>query len=162
MGRSEGSVSQLAVQMHPTAMAGAGTKWGLWQLDASSTHVQHRPIVRTEAPPAPSLPWRLEKKEENVMAHVSKLQLTWSQILVKSVWMKIFQVPATRCLATLAGTAVKVSRIHLKHVLNKIQLTKSTALAKIRQKDAKSAPAPFCVTGYLEETCAKLVWRILS
>ena len=162
MGRSGGSVSQPAVLMLPTATAGASTGWGLRGLVASSTHVQHRPIVRTEAPPAPNLPWRLEKREENAMGHVNKLQMTWKQTFVKSVWRTIFQVPATRCLATLAGTAVRESWIHLQHALKKIQFRKSIASSKSRQKDAKSAPAPCCVTGYLVETCAKLVWRILN
>ena len=102
-------MSQPAVRMLRTAMAGASTRWGRRGLVASSTHVQHRPIVRTEAPPAPNLPWRLEKKVENAMGHVHKLQMTWKQTFVKSVWRTIFQVLAIRCLDTLAGTAVKVS-----------------------------------------------------
>ena len=72
MGRSGGSVSQPAVRMLRTAMAGASTLLGLRGLDASSTHVHHRLIGRMEAPPAPNLPWRLEKLMVNAMGHVHK------------------------------------------------------------------------------------------
>ena len=72
MERSGENVSQLAVRMLPTAMAGASTLWGLRGSVASSTHVHHRLIERMEAPPAPNLPWRLEKLMVNAMGHVHK------------------------------------------------------------------------------------------
>ena len=77
-------MSQPAVQMLPTAMAGASTLLGLRGLDASSTHVHPRPIVRMEAPPAPNLPWRLEKLMVNAMGHVHKLALTRKQTLASN------------------------------------------------------------------------------
>ena len=160
MWRSEGSVSPPAVPPPPTATAGATSRAGR----VCSTPAPGPLIARMGAHHARNLPWRLERRVVNVMAPVPRSPMTWKQTAVNNAWRTRYTASVSRCRDTAAGTAVCPSRSSWWSVQSRgrTQWTQLAASRVLRYQDAKSAPAPCCATGYLEETCAKLVWRILS
>ena len=160
MWRNEGSVSPPAVPRPRTATAGATSQAGR----VCSTPAPGPLIARMEGPHAPSLPWRQERRVVNVMAPVPRSPMTWKQTTVNNAWRTRYTASVSRCRDTAAGTAVCPSRSSWWSVQSqgRTQWTQLAASRVLRYQDAKSAPAPCCVTGYPVETCAKLVWRILS
>ena len=160
MWRSEGSVSPPAVPPPPTATGAATSGAG----HVCSTPAPGPLIARMGGHPALNLPWRPERRVVNVMAPVPRSPVTWKQTTVSNAWRKRSTASVSRCRDTAAGTAVCPSRSSWWSAQSqgRTQWTQSAASRVLRYQDARSAPAPCCVTGYRVETFAKLVRRILS